>query len=77
MKELINQYRFEADRIEQYISALKKELAFRRDVELVNSMSARIRLLEEERYEILRDISDMQNGMGFSKNGIYANSFLK
>lgn len=65
MKELINQYQFEADRIAEHIIALKAELAAEQDVELVNRLRQRLRVLEEERYEILRDIQDMKIGQSF------------
>lgn len=73
MKDLIKQYHSEASRIADYLSSLKKELAVQENIELaaqenielVNSMRARIRLLEQERYEIIRDIIDMEKGQSF------------
>ncbi len=66
MKELINQYQFEADRIAEYINALKAELADESDIELVNRLRERLKVLEEERYEILCDIKDMKIGQSFA-----------
>lgn len=79
MKDLINQYRFEADRISQHLVVLKKELAAvpyielatQENIELVNRLKARIRLLEEERYEIIRDINDMEKGQSFRIPHVY------
>ncbi len=66
MKDLINQYKFEADRLACHAAALKKELDGQDDVDITNRLRKRIRLLEIERYEILRDISDMKNGQKFT-----------
>ena len=65
MKDLINQYRFEADRLARHMAILKKELDGQDDVEIANRLEKRIKLIETERYEILRDISDMTEGQKF------------
>lgn len=70
LKDLINQYKFEADRLACHAAALRKELDGQEDMDIINRLKKRIRLLETERYEILRDISDMQNGQKFSQNGL-------
>lgn len=71
MKDLINQYQFEADRLAEHTAVLKKELKGQNDVDIVNRLSKRIRLLEAERYEILRDISDMKNGQKFTQSNLF------
>ncbi len=65
MKDLINQYKFEADRLAEHTVFLKKELEEQEDVDIINRLNKRIKLLKEERYEILRDISDMMEGQKF------------
>lgn len=60
MNDLIKQYREEADRLEKYISKLKKQLLKTGNCELEIKLRRRIILLERELFEIKRDISLME-----------------
>ncbi len=69
MKDLINQYRFEADRLACHAASLRKELEAQEDMDIAAHLIKRIRLLEAERYEIIRDISDMKHSQKHTPAG--------
>lgn len=58
---LIEQYRQEVENIDKYISKLKAQLSAENNTEKRLKLFKRIKLLNTERYEIMRDIRQMES----------------
>ena len=64
MRELINQYKLEAKRLEDYQRVLTDKIAKEKSPQLILRLEARRLVVETERYEIMRDIIDMEKLLG-------------
>ncbi len=60
MREMLDRYKQEADRLAAYSRRLESELALETDMEKVNLLVIRKKLIDTERYEILLDIRSIQ-----------------
>ncbi len=60
MKELIKRYTQEAEALERYSLKLKQMISSERDVDKLNDLRKRKRVVDSEWFEVLDDIRRMQ-----------------
>ncbi len=64
MKELIENYKAEVERLEQHSKKLAQMIKTERDIDIVNGLTARKKLIDIEKFELLTDIRSMQEYVG-------------
>ena len=60
MRELIESYKAEVERLEQHSKKLAQMIKNERDIDTVNGLAARKKLIDIEKFELLTDIRRMQ-----------------
>lgn len=60
MRELIENYKAEVERLEQHSKKLAQMIKTERDIDIVNGLTARKKLIDIEKFELLTDIRSMQ-----------------
>lgn len=60
MRELIESYKAEVERLEQHSKKLAQMIKNERDIDTVNGLVARKKLIDIEKFELLTDIRSMQ-----------------
>lgn len=60
MRELIESYKAEVERLEQHSKKLAQMIKNERDIDTVNGLAARKKLIDIEKFELLTDIRSMQ-----------------
>ncbi len=60
MRELIESYKAEVERLEQHSKKLAQMIKNERDIDIVNGLTARKKLIDIEKFELLTDIRSMQ-----------------
>ena len=60
MRELIESYKAEVERLEQHSKMLAQMIKNERDIDTVNGLAARKKLIDIEKFELLTDIRSMQ-----------------
>lgn len=64
MRELIENYKAEVERLEQHSKKLAQMIKTERDIDIVNGLTARKKLIDIEKFELLTDIRSMQEYLG-------------
>lgn len=64
MRELIESYKAEVERLEQHSKKLAQMIKTERDIDIVNGLTARKKLIDIEKFELLTDIRSMQEYVG-------------
>ena len=64
MRELIENYKAEVERLEQDSKKLAQMIKTERDIDIVNGLTARKKLIDIEKFELLTDIRSMQEYVG-------------
>ena len=64
MRELIESYKAEVERLEQHSKKLAQMIKNERDIDTVNGLAARKKLIDIEKFELLTDIRSMQEYVG-------------
>ncbi|HIT58370.1 MAG TPA: hypothetical protein IAC39_01405 [Candidatus Faeciplasma pullistercoris] len=64
MRELIENYKAEVERLEQHSKKLAQMIKTERDIDIVNGLTARKKLIDIEKFELLTDIRSMQEYVG-------------
>ena len=64
MRELIENYKAEVERLEQHSKKLAQIIKTERDIHIVNCLTARNTLTHIEKFELLTDIRSMQEYVG-------------
>ena len=60
MRELIESYKAEVERLEQHSKKLAQMIKNERDIDTVNGLAARKKFIDIEKFELLTDIRSMQ-----------------
>ena len=60
MRELIESYKAEVERLEQHSKKLAQMIKNERDIDTVNGLAARKKLIDIEKFELLTDIRSTQ-----------------
>ena len=64
MRELIENYKAEVEKLEQHSKKLAQMIKTERDIDIVNGLTARKKLIDIEKFELLTDIRSMQEYVG-------------
>ena len=64
MRELIENYKAEVERLEQHSKKLAQMIKTERDIDIVNGLTAHKKLIDIEKFELLTDIRSMQEYVG-------------